>query len=173
MDSPILSTMQKGSEGKSKSGGGRHSLLIEYVDKKVNVITNDGRNVIGLMRGFDQVCNIILEKCSERVFTRDTGVQVIPLGLQVIRGDNVAVVGEVDVEKDQKIAWENVKVCALFLWLAAFNFQYSSIVSVPINCGLTSDDVCFETTNRELHSTQLCINTTSNSERITYTYRPT
>jgi len=96
-------------EGNGKATG-RKSLLLEFVDKTVSVITNDGRNVVGQMRGFDQVCNIILDKCVERVFSTDIGMQTVSLGLHVIRGDNIAIVGEVDKERDEKIPWDQTQV---------------------------------------------------------------
>lgn len=36
--------------------------LSEWIDKTVSVITNDGRNIIGNLKGFDQAVNIILEQ---------------------------------------------------------------------------------------------------------------
>lgn len=89
---------------------GRKALLSDFIEKQVSIITNDGRLVIGRLRGFDQVCNVILEKCVERVFAKDCGVQVVSLGLYVIRGDNIAVVGEVDTDKDANVNWADVKV---------------------------------------------------------------
>lgn len=85
--------------------------MIDFIEKQVSVITNDGRNIIGRLRGFDQVCNIILEKSFEREFSKENGVLVLSLGLYVIRGDNIAVIGEVDVDKDKRTNWENIKVC--------------------------------------------------------------
>lgn len=104
--------LTKGSNSGSQisASGGRKSLLIEYVDKQVSIITNDGRNLTGFMRGFDQVCNIIIEKCIERVFSTDIGVKMNALGLYVVRGDNIAVIGEIDLEKDKQIAWPSIKV---------------------------------------------------------------
>lgn len=46
----------------------------------------------------------------ERVFSCETGVKVIALGLHVIRGDNIAVVGEIDTEKDSNTVWNNLHV---------------------------------------------------------------
>jgi small nuclear ribonucleoprotein (snRNP)-like protein len=83
------------SNGKSDSGGGKsgggagNSLLVEYLEKRVSVITNDGRVILGQLRGFDQVCNIVLDGCTERIFSKDAGVETTEFGLQVIRGDNM------------------------------------------------------------------------------------
>lgn len=43
----------------------------------------------GRLRGFDQTTNVILEECHERVFTEHAGVEQVPLGLYIIRGDNM------------------------------------------------------------------------------------
>ena len=53
------------------------------------MITNDGRCLIGLLRGFDNTINVILEKSFERVFDTDAGVVVNELGLHIVRGDNM------------------------------------------------------------------------------------
>ena len=41
--------------------------------------------------GFDQALNVILEECFERVFSTDMGMEQNPLGLYIIRGDNMCV----------------------------------------------------------------------------------
>ena len=41
------------------------------------------------MKGFDQTINIILDDAHERVFSTQTGVEQVPLGLYIVRGDNV------------------------------------------------------------------------------------
>jgi U6 snRNA-associated Sm-like protein LSm8 len=40
------------------------------------------------MRGTDQSSNVILEKCTERIFSSE-GTEVVPIGLFLLRGDNV------------------------------------------------------------------------------------
>ncbi len=72
-------------------GGGHAPSLAGMVDARVHVITNDGRHVVGTLRGFDQVTNVILEGCSERVYSSERGVEEAPLGLYMIRGDNMCV----------------------------------------------------------------------------------
>eukprot|EP00808_Paulinella_micropora_P023203 g79882.t1 len=75
----------------------------KYVDQIINVITNDGRNIVGILRGFDQAINLIVEECHERVYSKEEPIKQVPLGLYIIRGDNVAVVGEVDEDMDSAI----------------------------------------------------------------------
>ena len=65
--------------------------LTNMLDARVSVITNDGRHIVGTLRGFDQVTNVILEDCAERVYSSESGVEEAPLGVYMIRGDNVCV----------------------------------------------------------------------------------
>lgn len=44
--------------------------------------------------GHDQVQNLILNDATEHLYSTDEPVEQVPLGLYVVRGDNVAVVGE-------------------------------------------------------------------------------
>lgn len=43
----------------------------------------------GMLKGFDQTINIILEESHERVFSETDGVQQVVLGLYIVRGDNM------------------------------------------------------------------------------------
>lgn len=63
--------------------------LDQFVNKAVSVITGDGRNIVGMLKGFDQTLNIILDGSHERVYREDSGVTQIPLGLYIVRGENV------------------------------------------------------------------------------------
>ena len=65
--------------------------LTNMLDARVSVSTNDGRHIVGTLRGFDQVTNVILEDCAERVYSSESGVEEAPLGVYMIRGDNVCV----------------------------------------------------------------------------------
>lgn len=55
--------------------------------------------------GNDQVQNLILNEAKERVYTDDTPVEIVDLGLYVIRGDNVCMIGEFDADK-----WDDSQV---------------------------------------------------------------
>jgi len=78
-------------------------VLAALVDTMICVITADGRNIVGTLRGYDQATNLILDKCHERVYSAKAGVEQLLLGLYVIRGDNIAVVGEVDEGLDSEL----------------------------------------------------------------------
>ena len=83
--------------------------LTALVDKQISVITNDGRNIIGILRGVDQTTNLILEECFERVYSVSSGVEQAVLGLYIIRGDNIAVIGELDEELDKQLDLSSIR----------------------------------------------------------------
>ena len=41
--------------------------LVDQLDKRVLVILRDGRNLVGVMRSFDQFSNVVLEDAVERL----------------------------------------------------------------------------------------------------------
>ena len=74
--------------------------------EEVAVITCDGRIINGTLTGYDQLQNLILKNANERVYPmlenqdddEQEGNQIVeqvPLGLYVIRGDNVAIISDV------------------------------------------------------------------------------
>jgi len=83
------------------------AALEAYLDQLVNVITCDGRNILGILRGFDQTLNLILDDTHERVLSPSEPAQRIDLGLYIVRGDNVAVIGELDAAKEKDAAVES------------------------------------------------------------------
>ncbi|XP_075651890.1 sm-like protein LSM8 isoform X1 [Castanea sativa] len=114
------------------NGTGLESL----VDQTISVITNDGRNIVGVLKGFDQATNIILDESHERVYSTKVrmltlisfqlrflfkitslfassnlqeGVQQLVLGLYIMRGDNISIVGELDEELDSHLDMSKLK----------------------------------------------------------------
>eukprot|EP00938_MAST-03A_sp_MAST-3A-sp1_P001930 g1930.t1 len=85
-----------------------HSLK-KHLNKVVSVITSDGRNIVGSLKGFDQHMNMIMEECHERVYSSDAGVDQVVLGLYIVRGDNIAIVGELDEELDGKLDLSEIR----------------------------------------------------------------
>ncbi|PWA02996.1 hypothetical protein BB558_000834 [Smittium angustum] len=81
-----------------------------FVDKKVAVMTNDGRILVGMLTGFDQTTNLILQDSVERVFgSGSEGVEFVNVGLYLIRGDEVAMVGLVDEKIDEAVDWQQIR----------------------------------------------------------------
>ncbi|GFR15412.1 u6 snRNA-associated Sm-like protein LSm8 [Trichonephila clavata] len=85
------------------------TTLDSYVNHTVSIITADGRNIVGTLKGFDQTINLILDESHERVYSSSQGIEQVVLGLYIVRGDNVAVVGEVDDELDARLDLSNIK----------------------------------------------------------------
>ncbi|CAN1146016.1 Sm-like protein LSM8 [Linum perenne] len=83
--------------------------LESLVDQTISVITNDGRNIVGVLKGFDQATNIILDESHERVYSTKEGVQQLVLGLYIIRGDNISVIGELDEDLDAHLDMSNLR----------------------------------------------------------------
>ncbi|KAH1131851.1 hypothetical protein J1N35_003229 [Gossypium stocksii] len=71
-----------------------------YFAEKLLVLLRDGRKLLGLLRSFDQFANVVLEGACERVIVGNLYCD-IPLGLYVIRGENVVLIGELDLEKEE------------------------------------------------------------------------
>lgn len=81
------------------------------------LVTQDGRVLLGTLRGYDALGSLVLSHCIERIFSSDAGVEEVPLGVYVLRGDSMYVpiadshsslVGDVDVERDRKIDWSSL-----------------------------------------------------------------
>lgn len=84
--------------------------LKNLMDGTVSIVTNDGRHIVGTLTGFDKVQNIVLTNSFERIYSKETPAETVPLGLYVVRGDSIAVIGEVDDERDDEIEWDGIKV---------------------------------------------------------------
>ncbi|KAJ9592633.1 hypothetical protein L9F63_015688 [Diploptera punctata] len=85
------------------------SGLESYVNHTVSIITSDGRNFVGTLKGFDQTINLILDESHERVYSTNQGVEQVVLGLHIIRGDNVAIVGELDENLDSRLDLSSIR----------------------------------------------------------------
>lgn len=46
-------------------------------------------NVQGNLAGFDAKSNVILSDCVERTYSMEEGVEEVPMGLYLIKGDNM------------------------------------------------------------------------------------
>lgn len=73
--------------------------LVEELDKKLLVMLRDGSKILGTLRSFDQFANIVLENAFERIIV-GSSYSDIPLGLYIVRGENVVLMGEVDESRE-------------------------------------------------------------------------
>ncbi|KIW62217.1 hypothetical protein PV04_10413 [Phialophora macrospora] len=98
--------------------------LLDLTDKKLLLVLRDGRKIFGVLRSWDQFANLVLTETRERYFVTvppsvstnphtDTTVTPsesqqharnlycdIPRGTFLVRGENVLLLGEVDLDKD-------------------------------------------------------------------------
>ncbi|TKC43868.1 LSM8 homolog, U6 small nuclear RNA associated isoform X1 [Monodon monoceros] len=95
--------------GSGSAGGCDTRQLRGPLSGTVAVITSDGRMIVGTLKGFDQTINLILDESHERVFSSSQGVEQVVLGLYIVRGDNVAVIGEIDEETDSALDLGNIR----------------------------------------------------------------
>jgi U6 snRNA-associated Sm-like protein LSm8 len=85
------------------------SYVESLVDQVVSVITTEGRVFTGYLKSFDQLMNLFLKDCYEKIYSKEEGVCFLKMGLYMIRGDNVAIVSEVDELLEKQIDYSSVK----------------------------------------------------------------
>ncbi|KAK3565864.1 hypothetical protein QTP86_019631 [Hemibagrus guttatus] len=83
--------------------------LIEDIDKKHLVLLRDGRTLIGILRSIDQFANLVLHQTVERIHVGKKFGD-IPRGIFVVRGENVVLLGEVDLDKDTDQILQRVSI---------------------------------------------------------------
>ena len=66
------------------------------VGRRVSVMTADGRHLLGVLRGCDQLLNLVLEDATDMLYDTEAPADALPCGHLVIRGDNVFAIGAVD-----------------------------------------------------------------------------
>ncbi|RUS81980.1 hypothetical protein EGW08_010249 [Elysia chlorotica] len=83
--------------------------LVEEIDKKLLVVLRDGRTLIGYLRTIDQFANLVLHRTIERIHVGKKYGD-IPRGIFIVRGENVVLLGEVDLENEDKLPLEQVNI---------------------------------------------------------------
>jgi len=89
------------------------SYVEGLIDQVVSVITTEGRVFTGILKSLDQLMNLVLNECFEKVYSEEEGVRFIKMGLYMIRGDNVAIISEVDEILEKQIDYSQIKADAL------------------------------------------------------------
>mmetsp|Transcript_11919 Transcript_11919/g.21381 ORF Transcript_11919/g.21381 Transcript_11919/m.21381 type:complete len:101 (-) Transcript_11919:340-642(-) len=92
----------------------KDTSLASLIDVTVSVITNDGRHYIGIMKGYDQATNIILQDCKERVYSIQSGVTINHnAGVMCLRGDSLAIIGELDEDLDAALDLDQIRASSM------------------------------------------------------------
>ena len=77
----------------------RIANLQDYLESRVVVELRDKRTITGLLRSFDQFGNALLEDAQERLIHCGIFAE-LPLGIFVVRGENIALIGQVDTKTE-------------------------------------------------------------------------
>ncbi|PVU94236.1 hypothetical protein BB561_002714 [Smittium simulii] len=77
------------------------SCLKDLIDKSVYVSLRDGKNILGILRTFDQYGTVVIQDAIERVYVKDAFGD-IERGIFLIRGENVIMLGELGAECNEK-----------------------------------------------------------------------
>lgn len=86
--------------------------LVDCVDRKMLVILRDGRKLHGVLRSYDQFANLVLEDTVERIY-HGNAVAERRTGLFLIRGENVVLLGEIDLDQEDDLPLAGVNFHAL------------------------------------------------------------
>ncbi|KAF4207543.1 hypothetical protein CNMCM8980_006017 [Aspergillus fumigatiaffinis] len=76
--------------------------LLDLTDKKLVLVLRDGRKLIGVLRSWDQFANLVLQDTIERLYAGNLYAD-IPRGIFLVRGENVLLLGEIDLDKEDDI----------------------------------------------------------------------
>ncbi|KAG7145480.1 U6 snRNA-associated Sm-like protein LSm8 like [Verticillium longisporum] len=93
-----------------------HTFDDDDDDEKVLIITADSRILVGNLVASDNNTNLALSDAHERVIQTpdsDEPSVEVPLGLYMVRGDNVCTIGLVDEQLDSSINWTEAKGSAI------------------------------------------------------------
>ncbi|SCU96302.1 LAFA_0G05600g1_1 [Lachancea sp. 'fantastica'] len=79
------------------------AAIVGSVDRKIFVLLRDGRMLFGVLRTFDQYANLILQHCVERIYvTKQNQYAECDRGVFMVRGENVVMLGEVDIDREDQ-----------------------------------------------------------------------
>ncbi|PWN18350.1 U6 snRNA-associated Sm-like protein LSm7 [Microstroma glucosiphilum] len=95
-----------GGRGGGASGGGQQQErkkevildLAKFVDKKIRVKFQGGREVQGVLKGYDQLMNLVMDEVTEYLPSDGSGSEqkTRQLGLAVLRGTAVTIINPAD-----------------------------------------------------------------------------
>lgn len=69
--------------------------IAKYMDQEVRVTFFGGREVVGVLKGFDQLVNLVLDDCVETLRADSNEETTRKIGLVVCRGTSVTIVSPV------------------------------------------------------------------------------
>jgi len=88
------------------------SRFISSRIEKMLVVLRDGRKLLGVLRSYDQFANLVLEDTTERVYSGSTYADE-HVGIFLIRGENVVLLGEIDLDQEDELPLKPVSPMVL------------------------------------------------------------
>ncbi|KAJ5925121.1 hypothetical protein N7454_007760 [Penicillium verhagenii] len=76
--------------------------LLDLTDKKLVLVLRDGRKLVGVLRSWDQFANLVLQDTVEKIYAGKVYADV-PRGIFLVRGENVLLLGEVDLDREDDL----------------------------------------------------------------------
>ncbi|KAE9962762.1 hypothetical protein BLS_010052 [Venturia inaequalis] len=76
--------------------------LLDLTDKKLMVALRDGKTLFGVLRSWDQFGNLMLQDTIERIYIKNVYADILR-GVFIIRGENVEMIGEIDLDREDDI----------------------------------------------------------------------
>ncbi|KAI4099724.1 MAG: hypothetical protein L6R37_005834 [Teloschistes peruensis] len=96
----------RGGRGRGGTAGGQSHAekpkkenildLTKYMDKEITVKFNGGREVVGTLKGYDQLMNLVLDDVKETLRDDAGNETTRPLGLIVARGTLLVLISPLD-----------------------------------------------------------------------------
>ncbi|KAL2146985.1 hypothetical protein VTI28DRAFT_1281 [Corynascus sepedonium] len=88
----------QGQQGQDKERPKKENILDlkKYMDKRITVKFNGGREATGVLKGYDALMNLVLDEVEELLRDGEGNEVTRPLGLVVVRGTLLVVVSPVD-----------------------------------------------------------------------------
>ncbi|KAI5817263.1 hypothetical protein BZA77DRAFT_233151, partial [Pyronema omphalodes] len=87
-----------GAQGAPTERKAREAILdlAKWQDKAITVKFNGGREVEGILKGYDQLMNLVLDNVKETLRDEDGNESIRELGLVVARGPMLTLISPVD-----------------------------------------------------------------------------
>ncbi|KAI9184532.1 hypothetical protein H9P43_003586 [Blastocladiella emersonii ATCC 22665] len=78
------------------------AAFLDLIDRRALAILRDGRNLIGILRSYDQFGNLVFQDTVERIYAGNCFGD-IDRGVFLIRGENLVMLGEVDGDAEDAL----------------------------------------------------------------------
>lgn len=89
------------------------SEVAKWVGRRVSVMTSDGRHLTGILRGVDQLLNIVLQDSTETLYSEDAAPSQEDCGDYVIRGDDIVTIGPINTQREAEHDLSTVRFAGL------------------------------------------------------------